>query len=62
MTDFQNVYKALLFVKILPCGDFQKNNSSPLNIFCVLQENLFSLLIIISRDILLLSVYSDREL
>ena len=44
----QSFYKVLLSGKILPWENFWQCNSSPLNIFCILQGGPFSLLIIIS--------------
>ena len=46
MKDFQAPYSVLLFNKILTYDNFLQYNSSHLNIFCILHESPFSLLII----------------
>ena len=46
MKDFQAPYSVLLFNKILTYGNFLQYNSNHLNIFCILHESPFSLLII----------------
>ena len=54
---FSKFYKFLVFDKILSCGRFWRYIEGPLNIFHILHESLFSLLIIISA-----AFHCDRDI